>query len=212
MFSACPMESGGGGDDGVDVPKVGDLPALPAGKTPVANNTDAIALLNALKASGLRGDIEDQVEEEKDERTEEKITSTGWSESWNFKDVENDGLKISSSGSESEGGVDFEAEGYVPKEGDSYKSSSHQEVKVELLADKPKGQFALVKGSTIAEKQEGGDEVKIKKVTTTGGTITGVTVTYSFSYGGAYGYGLTAVNDSMAGKLFLMSPATEPLP
>jgi hypothetical protein len=194
IFTACPMDSGGGGSNGpsVDVPAAGDLPALPAGKTPVSSENEAKALLNALGTSGmlwtLRNNVEDVIEE--------NTAGTETSGSWEFENVQKNGMKISSSGRYSyETNVTDEKN---LKKGDYYKENGRQDTTVELIADKSGGSYSLVSGSIFAEGEESNEGVTLTEVDANGGTMR-----INGSQKAAYGYGLTFAYNNTAGKIIL---------
>jgi hypothetical protein len=146
LFTACPQDAEAPDGPEVEVPKAGDLPALPTttGVSAVATEAEAKALLTGM------GTITSTLSS----LTMKVVETNGTPDkngNWSFDDkLSPDGeVKVSASYSVSSNRLGLEQ---APKPGDTLKTSITRETKVILEKDLKKDDYTLLKGGTTAGK------------------------------------------------------------
>jgi hypothetical protein len=191
IVTGCPMD--GGGTDGTDLqpPAPGAMPALPTDSTAVGNETEAKALLTALKTSGIFNRIENKVRTVIEENGGEEDTFT-------ITDKTSGGVKVSASGTSTEtGALDFDSSTFT--QGQSYSSSEKESRKATLTEDYTESSVTVLKDSVFEKKD---DETFNGSVTAAGNEST-AKFTLSQSYSGQYAIGFVVKAGGKAAKISL---------
>jgi hypothetical protein len=195
MFTACPMDSGGGGGG----PKPEDLPELPAGTTYVTNETEAKALLGALKPGfqSIRSQVGNLI----------SPTNTDSGYSWNVTDNTSiSGLKVNSRGAGTEKTNIANPEAIDNfddlKQGDWMEYSETSDTTVEFTGDKTVSDATVYQGSKSVDKASELSKMTIKSISNTGGTVT-----VNVSGEASQQCGVTASIGGKGGKIILEAGA-----
>ena len=173
-------------------PAASELPALPAGATAVGTDTEATALLTALKDGGVSNSIRNAVWNVIDENAADE-------DDYNIADKTGSGVKvISASGlSTQTGDLDFDSATIT--KGQTYKSSYKNNWKAALTADKTSGEATVLKDSVLESKDESSMDITV----TAAGNPSTAKISGSLSGIEQYAFGLTVTGGGKAAKIVL---------
>jgi hypothetical protein len=202
MFTACPMDSGS--DSGGSKPKPEDLPELPPGTDYVADETEALALLGALKS--VTSDVSNEV------GNLINAAGSGTEDDYSWK-ITNDtsipSLKINAEGriTREADPDNFMQEDYdEPEAGDYGEGSRTENTTVEFTANKSASGVVVYAGSRTRMEESASMKTEIKAV-----LEPSVTFTESGSNKETVVYRLTASSNGKGGKIILGALAEESL-
>jgi hypothetical protein len=196
LFAAC----GGDDDDDtpsgptVEVPKTGDMPAIPEGTSAVGNATEAQTLIAAVESAYLN--CYNAVEDLIDSKTSEDKDST--TRTWNFSDLKTtDGkIQVTSKG-------ESKMTGAWVKVGDTYEYSYNFDTIAKYIVDITSDTVTVKLGSTFAEKQNMSQKGTVKAVVVDDEGDTRTEGDLNLSNETAYSFGLTAAANGKGGKIIL---------
>jgi len=165
-------DSGGGGtSSSVTVPKVGDLPAFPAGVNPAETEAAADSILAELEQSGLYRDVYD--------RMQEVVRDSRSGNNYNLKDLEDDSntVKVNASSKitakQSEGFAEkLDIEDGQVHYGASFNTNEYarysmeSKMKGKVMTDITSGNVTIAAGSTIEEQTSVSQDISVTKAGT----------------------------------------------